>query len=46
MIFALGLVVCPGGFYVPLLGIEIIDGGSCGVICPPDIVGDARIVIT
>ena len=29
-------VVCRGGFYVPLLGIEIIDGGSCGVIFPPD----------
>ena len=30
-------VVCPGGFYVPLLGIEIIDGGSFGIISTPDI---------
>ena len=29
-------VVYPGGFYVPLLGIEIIDGGSFGIISPPN----------
>ena len=29
-------VVCPVGFYVPLLGVEIIDGGSFGIISPPN----------
>ena len=29
-------VLYPVGFYVPLLGIEIIDGGSFGIISPPN----------